>query len=232
MSKKLLFILFFICSICMGCERQYGELTQQTRGNFEYTTITSNFPLEIQFSKYVTELITITHEELQPDVKLLCENGCLFISIDKLYNKSWDITPQIIMPLPTALNSIQGYSALKIEADTTISTSQLQLNLAGNSQVHLDLDVESLEIKSLGYGTTLVLSGVADKVNVESNSLVMSAFDMKTNIYICEIYSSQLDIQCSDSLIINNMNNSILRYKGNCDVLQNNVWSSTIQQID
>ncbi len=232
MNKKLLFILLIICSIWMGCERRYGEVTEQTRGNLVYTAITCNFPLEIQFSKYATEIVTITHEELQPAMVLACENGDLSISIDKLYNKSWEVTPRIIMPIPANLNAIQGYSELMIVADTTISSTQLQLDLAGNSSVALDLDVESLAIKSLGYGTALELSGKADKVKIESNSLVMNALSMTSKTYECDIYSSQLDIQCHDSLIINNMNNSVIRYKGNCDVLQNNVWSSTIQQID
>lgn len=232
MSKNLLFILFVICSICMGCEQQYGEVTEETRSNFDYTSITCNFPLEIQFSKHATEVITVVHEELQPSMILSCENGCLSISIDKLYNKSWDVTPRIIMPIPSTLKSIQGYSALKIDADTTISTAQLQLDLAGNSKVKLNLDVESLFIKSLSYGTTLELLGKADKVNVESNSLVMDALSMNAKAYMCVLYSSQLDIQCSDLLIIKNMSNSTLRYKGNCEVLQSNVWSSTIQQID
>ena len=216
----------------MGCEPRYGEVTEQTRGNLLYTAITCNFPLEIQFSKDVTEIVTVTHEELQPAMVLACENGSLSISIDKLYNKSWEVTPKIIMPIPTNLKAIHGYSKLMIVADTTISSAQLQLDLAGNSNVALNLDVESLAIKSLGYGTTLELSGEADRVKVESNSLLMNAFSMASQTYECDIYDSQLDIQCSDTLRINNMNNSILRYKGNCDVLQNNVWSSTIQQID
>ena len=182
----------------MGCERRYGEVTEQTRGNLVYTAITCNFPLEIQFSKYATEIVTITHEELQPAMVLACENGTLSISIDKLYNKSWEVTPKIIMPIPNNLNAIHGYSELMIVADTTISSTQLQLDLAGNSSVALDLDVESLAIKSLGYGTALELSGKADKVKVESNSLQMNALSMASQTYECDIYSSQLDIQCHD----------------------------------
>ena len=232
MSKKLFFILLLICSIWMGCEPQYGEVTEQTRGNLEYTAITCNFPLEIQFSKNVTEIVTVTHEELQPAMVLACENGSLSISIDKLYNKSWEVTPKIILPISANLNAIQGYSALVIDADTTISTSKLKLNVAGNSKVQMILDADSLIIESLGYGTVFELQGDAKAVKIESNSLVMNALSMTSKTYECDVYDSQLDIQCSDTLRINNMNNSTLRSKGNCEVLQNNVWSSTIQQID
>ena len=232
MSKKLLFILSVICLIWVGCEPQYGEITKQSHGNIEYTAISCNFPLEIHFSKNATEIVTVLHEELQQSMILSCVDGCLDISMDKLYNKSWEVTPRIIMPIPSELNSIQGYASLVIDTDTTISTSKLKLNVAGNSKVQMILDADSLIIESLGYGTVFELHGDAEAVKIESNSLVMNALSMTSKTYECDIYDSQLDIQCSDTLRINNMNNSTLRYKGNCEVLQNNVWSSTIQQID
>lgn len=115
-----------------------------------------------------------------------------------------------------ALKELKADGSNKISGNGRINTGDLKLNLAGSSDLSLDLAAGSLTTSSDGT-SKITLSGQAGSHTVEAKGIVeIDAFNFPSGIYKIGITGSgKANINVLNELSVNTEGSSEISYKGN-----------------
>lgn len=225
-----LIILFLLLSSCSDDTIYVSN--EVTTKDYEFTDFTSlevndNFKVYLTFSDTEEKLKVEANENLHSYIRLIQEGEKLIIKIHDIPR----IKGQEVLNIYIATKTIKKFNLVgnsKLNLENTLNTNELTINLTGNSFFTGPINSEKVKLTSKG-NCMIDLSG---KVNYLDANLTGNCEFSNYNLKIEKLKinfsgNSNAYLTVNDEISIDAAGNSTLFYKGNANIVHQNLHSNS-----
>ncbi|MEM1326584.1 MAG: head GIN domain-containing protein [Bacteroidota bacterium] len=175
MKQQSFVLVFFTALFILFCHtiveaqwgtRGNGDVTKQTRkvSNFDAVSVGGGIDLYIrQGSSY--EVVVETDENLQDLIRTEVRGDRLKIYVEKSIWRSEEMNVYVTLP---QLNELMASGGSDVYSKGTIRSDEFKLNANGGSDVHLELDVNTLIANASG-GSDTELRGTVERMELSAS---------------------------------------------------------------
>lgn len=217
--KTTLTLLSFLASFFLVSATMTAQDTE-TRNLDNFSGISVSSGITAKLVKGNTNKIDITASGIDLDkIETKISGDKLKVGVEKNNWKFWGNNKRKVNVTITyngTLDYISSTSGSKVEADHTITASNISLNTSSGANLNLNLEANDVDI-DVSSGAWAGLSGNAKKVTIDiSSGASLDASDLESaSVDVDGSSGSSVKVHATNSLTVDVSSGASVRYKGN-----------------
>ena len=214
--RKSIFSLFALCSLVL---LQAQDTETRNLGSFDGISVSAG--VQADLVKGSSNKIEITATGIDLDkVKSEIKGDVLKVGIDeswwKMLGKKSKRTVEVVITYTSALETLAASSGSSLEADHSIASKNLEMDVSSGAHINLQLDVDDATL-DLSSGSFVELSGNAKSFDVDmSSGSTLKAYELVSDkVHVEGSSGSNANVHAQNALSVDISSGASVKYKGN-----------------